>query len=132
MYFTRPKPLIDDDNRVFWEGIKEHRLMLQQCNDCQKYIFYPRIICPHCYSENTTWKETSGQGEVVSYTVVHRAMPPFKAETPYVVALIQLNEGVRMISRIVNDPKQVEIGLQVSAVYESVDEELTLPYFQIK
>ena len=132
MHFTRPKPLIDDDNRIFWEGLKERKFMLQQCNDCQKYIFYPRIICPHCYSENTTWKEASGQGEVVSYTVVHRAMPPFKEETPYTVALIQLNEGVRMISRIVNDPKQVEIGLEVSVVYESVDEELTLPYFQIK
>lgn len=131
MDLTGPKPLIDDDNRVFWEGMKEYKLMLQHCDDCQKYIFYPRIICPHCYSEKTTWKETSGQGEIVSYTIVRRAMPPFKEQTPYVVALIQLDEGVRMISRITNNPDEVKIGNRVSVVYEQMNQELTLPFFQI-
>jgi uncharacterized OB-fold protein len=128
---SKPRPLIDDDNRVFWDEMKNHKFMLQHCNDCQKFIFYPRIICPHCYSENISWKETSGQGKVESYTVVHRAMPPFKDEVPYVVGIIQLNEGVKMLSRIINKREDVAIGKNVSVVYQKIEENLTLPYFQI-
>lgn len=128
---SRPRPLIDDDNRVFWEELKNHKFMLQHCNDCQKFIFYPRIICPHCYSENISWKETNGQGKIESYTVVHRAMPPFKDEVPYVVGIIQLNEGVKMMSRIINKSEEVAIGKNVSVVYQNIEEDLTLPYFQI-
>lgn len=105
--------------------------MLQHCNDCQKFIFYPRIICPHCYSENISWKETNGQGKIESYTVVHRAMPPFKDEVPYVVGIIQLNEGVKMMSRIINKSEEVAIGKNVSVVYQNIEDDLTLPYFQI-
>lgn len=128
---SRPRPLIDDDNRVFWEELKNHKFMLQHCNDCQKFIFYPRIICPHCYSENISWKETNGQGKIESYTVVHRAMPPFKDEVPYVVGIIQLNEGVKMMSRIINKSEEVAIGKNVSVVYQNIEDDLTLPYFQI-
>ncbi|WP_338449879.1 Zn-ribbon domain-containing OB-fold protein [Niallia oryzisoli] len=128
---SKPRPLIDDDNRVFWEELKNHKFMLQHCNDCQKFIFYPRIICPHCYSENISWKETSGRGKIESYTVIHRAMPPFKDEVPYVVGIIQLNEGVKMISRLTNEKGDVAIGKDVSVVYQNIEEDLTLPYFQI-
>lgn len=128
---SRPRPLIDDDNRVFWEELKNHKFMLQHCNDCKKFIFYPRIICPHCYSENISWEETSGRGKIVSYTVIHRAMPPFKDEVPYVVGIIQLNEGVKMMSRLINEREDVAIGKNVSVVYQNIEEDLTLPYFQI-
>jgi uncharacterized protein len=128
---SKPRPLIDDDNRVFWDEMKNHKFMLQYCNDCQKFIFYPRIICPHCYSENTSWKETSGQGKIESYTVIHRAMPPFKDEAPYVLGIIQLNEGVKMLSRVINERDEVAIGKNVSVVYQKIEEDLTLPYFQI-
>lgn len=126
-----PKPLIDDDSRPFWEGAKNHKLMIQKCEDCNKYIFYPRIICPHCFSEHVTWVEASGQGRIHSYTVVHRAAPPFKEETPYVVAIIELNEGVRMASRVIGEQEKILIDKPVSVVYEKIDEEVTLPYFQL-
>ncbi len=126
-----PKPLIDDDSRPFWEGVKNHKLMIQWCKDCKKYIFYPRIICPHCYSEDVSWVEASGQGRIHSYTVVHRTIPPFNEQTPFVVGIIELIEGVRMISRIVGDRAKVVIDKPVSVVYEKIDDEVTLPYFQL-
>ncbi len=126
-----PKPLIDDDSRPFWEGVNNHKLMIQWCETCQKHIFYPRIICPHCYSEDVSWVEASGQGRIHSYTVVHRGIPPFNEQTPYVVAIVELNEGVRMISRIIGDREKIEIDKPVSVVYEKIDDDVTLPYFQL-
>lgn len=131
MVGMRPKPVIDNDSRVFWEGVQNHKLILQKCNDCHQYIYYPRIICPHCFSEHLSWLETSGQGEIHSYTVVHKGPPPFKDETPYVIGIIELKEGVRMMSRIVGDQNQIEIGKPVLVIYEKIDDEVTLPYFQL-
>ncbi|MBI5445910.1 MAG: Zn-ribbon domain-containing OB-fold protein [Deltaproteobacteria bacterium] len=126
-----PRPLIDDDSRSFWEGAREQRLMIQRCGDCGKAVFYPRCICPHCFSEKLSWIQASGRGRIHSYTVVHRALPPFKDQTPYVVALIDLEEGVRMISRVVSDRRQVAIDKPVSVVYVKVDDEVTLPCFEV-
>jgi hypothetical protein len=125
------KPVIDDESRQYWEGLKNHKLMIQQCLDCSKYIFYPRTICPHCFSEHLKWVEANGNGLIYSYTVVHRAMPPFKDEVPYVVGIIELEEGVRMMSRIVGDRSQIAIDKPVSVIFHQIDDELTLPYFQL-
>ena len=123
---------MDDDSRPFWEGANNHKLMIQRCGDCGKHIFYPRIICPHCFSENVSWVEASGKGRIHSYTVVHKAMPPFKDQAPYVVAIIELEEGVRMLSRIVGERDQVAIDKEVSVIYQKVGEDFTLPYFKLK
>ncbi|WP_134705119.1 Zn-ribbon domain-containing OB-fold protein [Ammoniphilus sp. YIM 78166] len=125
------KLYLDDDSRPFWEGAKDQKLMIQQCEECQKFIFYPRILCPHCFSEHVKWVEASGHGRIHSYTVVHKAMPPFKDQTPYVVGIIELNEGVRMMSRIVGERDQISIDKPVTVVYEKIDDEVTLPYFQL-
>ncbi|SDH24961.1 hypothetical protein SAMN05192534_10336 [Alteribacillus persepolensis] len=127
-----PKPPLDEESAPFWEGAKEHKLMIQECNDCDNAIFYPRTICPHCFSDHVTWTEASGKGHIHSYTVVHKARPPFKQDTPFVVAIIDLEEGARMLSRIVGDREDVSIGKPVSVVYKKVDEDLTLPCFQVE
>ncbi|HBN84803.1 MAG TPA: hypothetical protein DDZ89_13275 [Clostridiales bacterium] len=127
----KPKPLIDDDSRNFWEGVNNHKLMLQHCDDCNQYIFYPRFLCPHCFSESLTWQETSGQGKIHSFTVVHKAPPAFRGETPYVIGIIELEEGVRMMSRIVGDREKMVIDKPVSVIYEEIDDEITLPYFKL-
>lgn len=127
----KPKPLIDDDSRNFWEGVKNHKLMLQHCDDCNQYIFYPRFLCPHCFSENLTWQETSGQGKIHSFTVVHKSPPAFKEETPYVIGIIELEEEVRMMSRIVGDREKIAIDTPVSVIYEELDDEIMLPYFKL-
>lgn len=129
--FQKPKIILDNDSRNFWEGVKNHKLMLQQCDDCHKHIFYPRNICPHCFSDSLTWTETSGQGKIHSFTVVHKAPPAFKEEAPYVVGIIELEEGARMLSRIIGEREEIAIGKSVSVVYKQIDEETTLPYFQL-
>lgn len=131
MAANRPKPLIDTDSQAFWEGVQNQELKLQHCDDCQAYIFYPRLLCPNCFSENLTWRNTSGKGVIHSYTVVHKAMPPFNEETPYVVGIIELQEGVRMMSRIEGERSEIAIDKPVSVVYKQVDEETILPYFQV-
>ncbi len=123
--------IIDHESKTFWEGVHDHKLLLQNCDDCNQYIFYPRIICPHCFSDQLTWQETSGQGKIHSFTVVHKAPPPFQDETPFVVGIIELEEGVRMMSRIIGERNNIAIDKKVSVVYEQINEEVTLPYFKL-
>ncbi len=131
MSVKRPMPLVDSDNKTFWEGVKNQKLIIQHCDDCGKHIFYPRYLCPHCFSEKVSWIEASGKGRIYSYTVVHRNAPPFKEETPYVVAIVLLEEGVRIVSRIKGEREKVKIDAPVFVVFERIDEELTLPYFEL-
>ncbi|GAA4714923.1 Zn-ribbon domain-containing OB-fold protein [Brevibacillus fulvus] len=126
-----PKPVIDSDSRPFWEGLKRRELWIQKCDACQQAIFYPRLLCPHCFSEQVSWVRATGRGEIYSYTVVHRAFGPFAEQTPYVVAIVELEEGVRMMTRIVGDRADIAIGKPVMVTFEQIDDELTLPYFAL-
>ncbi|MGQ7279553.1 Zn-ribbon domain-containing OB-fold protein [Brevibacillus thermoruber] len=126
-----PKPQIDNDSRPFWEAAQRGELLIQRCEACSQAIFYPRAICPHCFSERVSWITASGRGRIYSYTVVHRAFGPFAEETPFVVAIVELEEGVRMMTRIKGDRGQVAIDKPVAVCFERVDEDLTLPYFTL-
>lgn len=132
MPFTIPKPVYDEESRPFWEGLNNKELFIQQCHSCNKNIFYPRSLCPYCFSEEIQWKKASGKGKVYSYTVVHQAFGPFKEEAPFIVGIVELDEGVRMMTRIISDRKQVEIDKEVSVVFQKVSDDFTLPYFQIE
>ena len=126
-----PKPLIDNESKPFWDGLNRHELWMQKCEDCEKYIFYPRLLCPHCFSSQVGWVQASGQGTIYSYTVVHRGMGPFADQTPYVVAIVELDEGVRMMTRILGSREQIAIGKAVTVTFEQVDDDLILPYFTL-
>jgi uncharacterized OB-fold protein len=126
-----PKPILDGDSRQYWEGLKNRELWLQQCNDCHQHIFYPRSICPHCFSEEINWVKSEGTGTIYSYTVVHRGIGAFKEQVPFVVAIVELDEGVRMMTRIKEDSRELKIDEKVKIFYEKIDEELTLPYFEL-
>lgn len=126
-----PKPLIDNESKPFWDGLNRHELWIQKCEDCEKYIFYPRLLCPHCFSSQVGWVQASGQGTIYSYTVVHRGMGPFADQTPYVVAIVELDEGVRMMTRILGSREQIAIGKAVTVTFEQVDDDLILPYFTL-
>ncbi|MCF8564346.1 Zn-ribbon domain-containing OB-fold protein [Alicyclobacillus tolerans] len=126
-----PRPVLDGDSKPFWEAVQRKELLIKQCGDCHQHIFYPRSICPHCFSDNVKWVSSSGRGRIYSYTVVHRAYGPFRGQTPFVVALVDLEEGVRMMTRIQGDREKVAIDLPVRVTFEQVDEELTLPYFEL-
>ena len=125
-----PKP--GPESIVYWDGCRRHELLIQCCIDCNHFQFYPRIICTSCMSQNVEWIKASGRGQVVSYTVVRRPVSAaYKAETPYVVALVQLEEGPKMMSNIVNcDPANVKIGLAVEVIFEDWSDEISIPKFQ--
>jgi len=132
--YEKPLPVVDAETQPYWDGAKKHKLMLQQCQGCSKYIFYARTLCPHCHSERLTWKEVSGDGTVYTFTIARRpAGPAFKADAPYVIALIDLKEGARMMSNIVTpDVSRVKIGQKVKVTFDDVTPEITLPKFVIR
>lgn len=124
----RAYPVPDAVSQPFWEGIAEGVLRLQRCADCGRYVFYPRAVCPHCGSSALEWEEATGAGSVHSFTVVHRAPAEYRDEVPYVVALVDLDEGVRMMTRLVDvEPAGVMVGLPVEVAIQG---DPRLPYFR--
>jgi len=128
----KPVPIVNDWARPFWEATLRNTLSIQRCKDCANHIFYPRIACPHCGSANVEWVDASGKGKVYSYTVVESNSPSaFIADIPYVVAIVELAEGVRMLSNVVGcDPSTVRCDMPVEVVFEKLDDEFTLPMFK--
>ncbi|MEU4075943.1 hypothetical protein DEJ45_17685 [Streptomyces venezuelae] len=126
----RPRPVINRDNAGFWEGVAEHRLLIQRCGDCAALRLPWLPGCADCGSGGWDTVEASGAGTVFSYAVMHH--PPFPAfDPPYAVGLIELAEGVRMISNVVGVPyDKVRIGMPVRLEFLRVDEELELPVFR--
>jgi hypothetical protein len=132
--YAKPLPTLTDENRPFWDSCRAGRLSLQKCGACS-HIRYPiSPFCPRCLSADFAWAPVSGRGTVFSYVVFHRAYHPgFKAEVPYNVALVQLEEGPRMYSNIVGTPNdQVRIGDAVEAVFEAATQEVTIPKFRLR
>ncbi|MDT7842562.1 bifunctional MaoC family dehydratase N-terminal/OB-fold nucleic acid binding domain-containing protein [Streptomyces justiciae] len=126
----RPHPVVNRDNAGFWEGVREHRLLIQRCTACST-LRHPWLPgCATCGHPEWDTVEASGTGEVYSYVVMHH--PPFPAfDPPYAVALIELTEGVRMISNVIGVPyDEVRIGMPVRLEFQVYDEELVLPVFR--
>jgi uncharacterized OB-fold protein len=130
--YRKPLPEPSESTRPFWEGTRAHELRLQRCRDCRKHIFYPRLVCPFCLSDNLDWVTASGKGKVYSYTVVRRAMhPAFREDVPYVLAIVQLEEGPRITTNIVGvPPQEVRVDMPVRAAYDDVTPDLTLLKFE--
>ena len=127
----RTLPPLTDLTQPYWEGCRAGELKLQRCSDCGEHQFYPRNICAHCMSRNLAWITASGRGQIASFTVVRRAIS--KAyDAPYIVALIDLDEGVRMMSNVVDaDPEQVGVGDTVTVDFENWSDEVRLPVFRL-
>jgi len=128
----KPIPVVNPWARPFWEATKQEKLVFQKCSDCQKNIFYPRIACPECFSDNLEWVEASGKGIIYSYTVVESNSPTaFLADMPYVVAIIKLEEGIQMLSNVIDcDPYKLTCDMPVEVVFEKLNDEFTLPKFR--
>lgn len=131
---SKPLPVADPVTAPFWESVRAHAMRVQQCDACERFVFYPRVVCPHCGSRALTWRPVAGTGVVHAFAIVHRhPNPAFAAEIPYVVALVELDEGVRMLTNLVDvvpDPAAVRVGLPVEVVYDDVTNEVTLPKFR--
>ncbi|MEV7344802.1 bifunctional MaoC family dehydratase N-terminal/OB-fold nucleic acid binding domain-containing protein [Streptomyces sp. NPDC093544] len=127
----RPRPVINRDNAGFWEGVGRHELLIQRCGDCGTLRFPWLPGCNACGCLEWDTVEASGEGTVYSYVVMHH--PPFPAfDPPYAVGLIELAEGVRMVSNVVGVPyDKVRIGMPVRLEFQRYDDELELPVFRV-
>lgn len=129
---AKPLPVVDPGTEPYWQALRERRFVLKACRDCGRTHFYPREACPHCYSDNLEWRQAKGEGEVYSFTICHRpAGPAFAEDVPYVVAVVQLDEGPRMMTRIDESADAVKIGSRVEISFHDADEGVVLPYFKL-
>lgn len=129
----RPMPAPDPESAPFWEGLRERRLLLQKCGKCGRFRFPPGEICPHCHSREASWVPASGRGALFSWIVVRHPIPRevFAGETPYIVALIDLEEGVRIASNLVGvEPEAVHDRMPVSVVFREAGPERVLHAFR--
>ncbi len=125
------KPVPDADTAPYWAGIEAGELRLQRCESCGAAVFYPRAVCPHCLGTPLSWFTAAGTGSIYSYTVAHRAFGEFAGQAPFTVALVDLDEGVRMMTRIVDaGPGQVRIGARVRMTVDRVGD-ADLPCFRL-
>ncbi len=127
-----PNPLNPDTSRPFWEAARRHELLLPRCKTCGRLFFFPREACPYCLSGDIEWVTASGRGRLYSYTVIHQpANPAFAPDAPYVYAMVQLDEGPRLISNLVDCPlEQVRIDMPLVAAFDDVTPEVTLVKFR--
>lgn len=126
-----PVPTIDADGARYWEGARAGKLLLQRCGGCGVVRFYPRHLCPACWSPDHAWIEASGRGRVHSFTIIHRPpSPEFADRVPYVVALIDLDEGPRMMTNVIGDAAlSVAIDDPVAVTFEERAGGFMLPQF---
>lgn len=127
---TRLPPTISADTKFFWDGLRDNKLLIQQCDGCGTLRHPPRPMCPHCRSLDWTAIESSGRGTVYSYVMPHQPRFPF-FDYPYVVALVELEEGVRLVSNLTDiDPADITVGLPVEVYFQTFDGDLVLHQFR--
>lgn len=130
---SKPLPQVDKTTQPYWDGAREERLMLPRCGKTGRYFMYPTPWSPFDYSAKVTWEQASGRGVIKSFTVVHQApYEAYKADVPYVVAVIRLEEGVQLMANVLDcDVAQVAVGAAVQVVFEERAEGFKVPQFQL-
>jgi uncharacterized OB-fold protein len=126
----RPQPQPTPASGPFWESTRQRRYLIQSCTDCGQPVFYPRSFCPHCGGSALAWREASGRGQVYTFTVEHKPGAAFGPD-PYVVALVELEEGIRVMSNVVGIAHdRVTVGLPVELTWEPLEDGRHLPLFR--
>ncbi|MCX7141831.1 MAG: Zn-ribbon domain-containing OB-fold protein [Proteobacteria bacterium] len=126
-----PAPIVNPDSQAYWDGARNGRLMIRKCKACGVLHFLPRYLCPSCWSTDLEWIQSSGRGTVHSFTIIRRApLPAFTDRVPYVVALIELEEGPRMMANILGeDALATGIGDAVEVCFEERGDGAKIPQF---
>jgi hypothetical protein len=124
-------PIADEHSQAYWDGAANGRLLIQRCTSCGARQFYPRRHCTACFAPEPEWVEAAGTGRLHTYTVVHRTPnPEFAGEAPYVLAIVQLDEGVRVSARILDVPhEELVCDMRVRVVFTPLTDGITLPNF---
>lgn len=113
-----PSPITNPENKVFLEAAQKNQLVLKHCNTCQESHFYPRTICPHCGSNDTTWVDSKGSGEIYSYTVMRRGVA-----VPFAMAYVRLDEGISMLTHLTHcDFDSIRVGQRVKVVFQETED----------
>jgi uncharacterized OB-fold protein len=127
----RPLPVPTPETQHFWDGTKAHELRIQACDDCGHNYFPPRPFCPKCGSRSVSVKKASGKGTLHSYVIHHRPRAGF--EPPYAIAVVELDEGPRMMTNIVEceqTPEALQLDMSVEVTFEAQNDDITLPFFK--
>jgi hypothetical protein len=132
MEWNRPVPVLSPETQPFWDACKEGIFLIQQCEDCRKFQYHYRGFCCHCWSSAINDHPISGEGTVWTYTVIERNRAEgFRDLVPYAVALVEVPEGVRILSNVINcDPHTVEIGMPVKLTFVDAEDGLRIPMFE--
>ena len=120
---NKPMPVPTEISAPFWEGLKAERVLIQQCNPCGQWVFYPRRHCPACLAQDLSWREVSGEATLYSFTVTRIAtLPDFADEMPQILAVVELDQGVRINTNLVGlDESEVKVGMRLQPVFAEVD-----------
>lgn len=129
--YAKPLPSITAESRPFWDACRQHRLLIQRCVDCGTFQHYPRGVCARCWGDRLEWRESRGRGTVYTFTVTERTQTRgFKEDVPYIVAYVELDEGVQVLTNLVGcAPGDVRIGMPVAVTFEDVNAEVSVPRF---
>jgi hypothetical protein len=130
MRFDLPQP--DPETERWWEAANEDRLLMGHCPACGRHHFYPRPFCPRCHEADVEWVEASGEATLYTWSVVHRNdLPPWPDRVPYVAAVVELAEGPKMMTRLVDcEPEQLEVGMPLALTFVDHTDEQRLPVFR--
>ena len=127
--FDLPAP--DLETQPFWDGCKEGRFLIRHCNACGEDHFYPRPFCPTCWSDDVAWKEASGRATLYTFSIVHQNdLPPFGERVPYVAAIVELEEGPRVMTNIEGvEHDALRIGMPLVVDYKPISDDVTIAVF---
>ena len=130
--WTRALPNVSPETKPFWDACRENKFVIQHCDECGKFQTYYRAFCCHCWGSSMTDVTATGEGTVWGTTVTYRnSTPGWEDAIPYVMAIIELSEGVKVVTNIINcDPESVEVGMPVKVTFVPVTDDITLPYFE--
>lgn len=128
--FDLPTP--DAETQPFWDAANEGRLLIKRCGACGEAHFYPRPFCPGCWSADVEWIEASGRATLYTYSIVYRNdLPPWPERVPYVAAVVDLEEGPRLMTNVVDCPfDRLAVGMAVEAVFHQHAEDVRIPVFR--
>lgn len=125
----KPRPVPTPTSQPFWDALREHKVRIQHCASCGRWVHYPRSHCPSCLGTELEWRDVSGEGTLYTFTIARApTAPPFADEVPQKLAVVELDEGPRLTSTLVNvEPEQIKVGMRVRPVFDDLeDAEVTL------
>ena len=128
----RDVPTVEDESRPYWEAAAKGQLLIKRCAACGQAHHYPRPFCPNCWSEDVSWEQASGRGTLYTYSTIFRNdLAPFDAWGAYVAAVVELDEGPKVMTNIVEcTPEQLSVGMPVEVVFRELTDEFAAPVFR--